>query len=108
MMGDGGMLETEREPSLHQKILADIEGKIISGEWSPGHRIPFEVDLARDYGCSRMTVNKVLTQLAARGLIERKRKSGSTVRHPTAQSAVLEIRDIASEVASLGCPTTTG
>lgn len=92
----------ERDVSLHQRILADIEGKILSGAWSPGTRIPFEVDLARDYGCSRMTVNKVLTQLAARGLIERRRKSGSTVRRPTAQSAVLEIRDIATEVGSLG------
>lgn len=94
----------QREVSLHRQILADIEDKILSGAWSPGTRIPFEVDLARDYGCSRMTVNKVLTQLAARGLIERRRKSGSTVRRPTAQSAVLEIRDIALEVASLGVP----
>lgn len=92
----------EKETSLHQKILADIEGRIISGDWAPGHRIPFEVDLARDYNCSRMTVNKVLTQLAKSGLIERRKRSGSFVRTPTSQSAVLEIRDIASEVAALG------
>lgn len=92
----------ERDSSLHQKILADIEGRIISGEWSPGYRIPFEVDLARDYHCSRMTVNKVLTQLAKSGLIERRKRSGSFVRSPTSQSAVLEIRDIASEVTALG------
>lgn len=93
-----------RDVSLHQRILSDIEGKILSGTWAPGTRIPFEVDLARDYGCSRMTVNKVLSQLAARGLIERKRRSGSTIRRPAVQSAILEIRDIASEVAALGLP----
>ncbi len=49
-----------------------------------------------------MTVNKALTQLAKTGLIERRRKSGSYVTQPRAQSAVLEIRDIKLEVQSLG------
>ncbi|MDQ0322750.1 GntR family histidine utilization transcriptional repressor [Pararhizobium capsulatum DSM 1112] len=88
--------------SLHQRILGDIEERILSGEWQPGFRIPFEVDLAEHYKCSRMTVNKALTQLAKTGLIERRRKSGSYVTQPRAQSAVLEIRDIKLEVQSLG------
>lgn len=92
----------EKDVSLHQRIMAEIEGRILSGAWPPGFRIPFEVDLARDYACSRMTVNKVLTQLAKSGLIERRKRSGSYVRLPTSQSAVLEIRDIASEVKALG------
>lgn len=53
------------------------------------------------YGVSRMTVNKVMAQLAQSGLIERRRKSGSFVAQPKTQSAVLEIRDIADEVRSL-------
>ena len=51
----------------------------MSGEWAPGHRIPFEHELATEYGCSRMTVNKALSQLARAGLIERRRRSGSFV-----------------------------
>lgn len=90
-----------RESTLHQRILGDIEGKIVSGEWPVGYRIPFEVDLAKHYGCSRMTVNKVLTQLARAGLIDRVKKSGSFVSQPQAQSAVLEINDIRKEVESL-------
>ena len=66
--------------SLHQQILADIESRILSGEWPPGHRIPFEHELTAKYGCSRMTVSKALTQLAGAGLIERRRKAGSFVR----------------------------
>lgn len=88
-------------PSLHQRILTDLEGKIVSGEWPPGFRLPFEIDLAAQYGCSRMTANKVLTHLAKVGLIERRRKSGSFVAQPAAQSAVLEIHDIEAEVRSL-------
>ncbi|WP_311273660.1 MULTISPECIES: histidine utilization repressor [unclassified Rhizobium] len=94
-------LESTGDVSLHQRILGDIEDRILSGEWQPGFRIPFEVDLAEQYKCSRMTVNKALTQLAKNGLIERRRKSGSYVLQPQAQSAVLEIRDIKLEVQSL-------
>ncbi len=88
--------------TLHQLILSDIEGRIVSGEWPPGYRLPFEVDLATHYDCSRMTVNKVMGQLAKAGLIERRKKSGSFVRQPQIQSAVLEIHDIRAEVESLG------
>ena len=93
-----------KEPSLHRRILEDVEGKILSGEWPPGHRIPFEHELTEHYQCSRMTVNKAITDLVKRGLIERRRKSGSFVTHPHAQSAVLEIHDIRLEVESLGLP----
>lgn len=90
--------------TLHQRILEEIEGQIISGTWAPGTRIPYEMDLAVHYGCSRMTVNKVLTQLAQAGLIERRRKAGSYVSQPRAHSAVLEIHDIQSEIEALGLP----
>lgn len=90
--------------SLHQRILDDIEGRILSGEWQPGHRIPFEHELTEYYGCSRMTVNKALTQLAKAGLIERRRRSGSFVSFPQSQAAILEIHDIRDEVAALGAP----
>lgn len=87
--------------TLHQSILSEIEGRIVSGEWPPGHRIPFEVDLAAQYGCSRMTVNKVMAQLVASGLIERRRKGGSFVSRPRGEAAILEIHDVESEVKAL-------
>jgi DNA-binding GntR family transcriptional regulator len=98
---------SEREidaPTLHQKILGEIEGKIVSGEWPIGFRIPYEVDLAREYGVSRMTVNKVLTQLQRGGLIERVKKSGSFVSLPHTQSAVLQgLEGLASESGARRC-----
>jgi len=97
-------MKTDKDPTLHQQILREIEGNIVSGAWPPGYRIPFEIDLAAQYGVSRMTVNKVLTQLAKAGLVERRKRSGSFVRQPQAQSAVLEIQDIRNEVEQLGQP----
>ena len=87
---------------MHSKIMLDIKGKIISGAWLPGRKIPFETQLAEHYGVSRMTVNKVLTQLANSGFLERRRKLGTIVRVPNVQSAVLEIADIESEAKVLG------
>jgi GntR family transcriptional regulator, histidine utilization repressor len=93
-----------RPVSLHQRILSDIGERIVSGEWPPGTRIPFEHELTRIYGCSRMTVSKALSELARAGLIERRRRAGSYVRRPHTQSALLEIRDIGAEVQALGLP----
>ena len=94
--------ETSADLSLHQRIVNDIEGRILSGDWPPGHRLPFELEMAEQFQCSRMTVNKAMNQLARNGLIERRKKSGSFVIQPLAQSAVLEIRDIKLEVEGLG------
>lgn len=88
--------------TLKDRIRSDIETKIFSGRWSPGHRIPNEHELAEKYACSRMTVNKVLSDLAAKGIIERRRKVGTFVGKPTVQSAVLRIPDIKAEVEALG------
>jgi GntR family histidine utilization transcriptional repressor len=91
-------------PSLHQRILSDIKNNILSGAWPPGSRIPFEHELQARYNCSRMTVSKVMTELVSAKLIERRRKSGSFVLRPLAQSAVLEIHDMKAEVIALGLP----
>ncbi|TIP43138.1 MAG: GntR family transcriptional regulator, partial [Mesorhizobium sp.] len=97
-------VESSESVSLHQRILSDIREKILSGGWAPGHRIPFEHELTAHYNCSRMTVNKALSQLAKAGLIERRRRSGSFVRQPQSQAAVLELHDIRIEVEALGLP----
>lgn len=95
-------LETEAPVSLHQRILSDIEQNILTGQWPPGHKIPSEEQLAQQYDCSRMTVNKVVTQLARAGLVQRRRKIGSVVLPQKAQSAILEIYDIREEVKAAG------
>lgn len=88
--------------SLHERILKDVEEKIVTGAWPPGHRIPFETDMAKQYGCSRMTVNKALTQLSRAGLLERNKKRGTFVRSPQTLSAALEISNIQKEVEDVG------
>jgi GntR family histidine utilization transcriptional repressor len=88
--------------ALYQRIRSDIEGRILSGEWPPGYRLPFEHELVDTYSCARMTVNKVLSGLAAAGLVERRRRAGSFVSRPKVHSAVLQIPDLKAEVENRG------
>lgn len=92
----------EESQSLHATILNDVRENIISGIWPPGHRIPFEAELAKQYGCSRMTVNKALTQLTRDGFLVRSRKAGTYVKTPQSLSAALEITNIQKEVEAAG------
>lgn len=86
----------------HDRILTDVRDKITRGIWQPGQRIPFETDMAEDYGVSRMTVNKVLTQLTREGYLERRRRIGTFVARPRQQSAVMTIANIGEEVRQRG------
>lgn len=89
-------MTASKSATLNQRIRSEIEERILSGEWPPGYRIPFEHELMQQYDCSRMTVNKVLTTLAENGLIERRRRAGSFVakRSPDQELVTLEIPDI--------------
>lgn len=86
--------------TLHRRIRSEISERILSGDWAPGHRIPFEHELMTQYGCSRMTVNKALSPLVESGLIVRRRRAGTFVARPRIHSAVLDIPDIQAEVSS--------
>ncbi|MEP3279780.1 MAG: UTRA domain-containing protein [Stappiaceae bacterium] len=88
--------------SLHHRILNEVQENIVSGKWPPGFRIPFETEMAKEYGCSRMTVNKALTQLTRAGLLVRHRRSGTFVKAPQSLSAALEITNIRKEVEDSG------
>jgi GntR family transcriptional regulator, histidine utilization repressor len=88
--------------ALHERIRTDIEKKILGGELKPGDRLPIEHDLMAEYGCSRMTVNKAISALAAAGLVLRKRKAGTIVATPQAHAMVLDIPDLANEVRGRG------
>jgi len=91
-----------KRQTLHQIIVSEIEGRVLSGEWPPGYRIPFEHELMAHYGCARMTVNKALAGLARAGLIVRRQRAGSFVAHPRPPSAILDIPDIEADIERRG------
>lgn len=57
-------------PKLVYIQVADwIEGRIVSGELQPGHKLPAERDLAAEIGVGYMTVRRAMRELRDRGLI---------------------------------------
>lgn len=91
-----------RPATLHARIRAEVEARILTGEWKPGTRIPTETEWMARYACSRMTVNKAMGSLAASGLVTRNRRAGTVVAPPRMHSGVLTIPDIRAETEARG------
>lgn len=87
---------------LHRRIYDELERRILSGDLAPGQRIPFEHELRVQYGCSRATVSKAISELAGRGLVHRRRRAGTFVAQPKAHAAFLAIPDLRVEVTERG------
>ncbi|MCC2975913.1 UTRA domain-containing protein [Sphingomonas sp. PL-96] len=87
---------------LHERIRSDFEGRILGGDLAPGDRLPIEQELMLQYDCSRMTVNKALSTLAAAGLIDRRKRAGTFVARPKVHSMVLDVPDLAAQVRDRG------
>lgn len=64
----------------YEVIRQTLADGIISGQYSPGDRLPSESQLVKAYSASRPTVNRALRELQLAGLIERRAGSGSYVR----------------------------
>ncbi|MBK0399169.1 UTRA domain-containing protein [Limibaculum sp. M0105] len=86
----------------YKSIKAEILNGIVGRQWAPGELIPNEEDLARDYGCSRSTVNRALQELADLGILERRRKAGTRVAQRTSRGALIQIQIVRSEIEQSG------
>jgi GntR family transcriptional regulator len=66
---------------LYQQLAELLSREIASGALGPGGRLPSEPELARRHRIGRPTVRQATELLVQRGLIERRRGSGTFVRH---------------------------
>ena len=62
--------------------MADLAGRIIRGEWSPGDSIGNEAALMDGQGVSRTTVREAVKILASKGLLEVRPRTGTRVLPP--------------------------
>lgn len=86
----------------YQQIKDELLSRIAAGEWKVGEAIPPEETLARDFSVARMTVNRALQELTQAGHLRRARGSGTYVAPPQVEASLLNIRNIADEIAERG------
>ncbi|MDH5214935.1 MAG: histidine utilization repressor [Gammaproteobacteria bacterium] len=86
----------------YQQLKQQIIGQISRGELKPRDRVPSENDLVDSTGVSRMTANRALRELNDEGYVERVAGVGTFVADLQSASHVLEVRNIADEIAARG------
>lgn len=79
-------------------LLAEIQ----AGHWKEGDAIPSEQALAKQFGVSRMTVNRAVRELTDEQILSRVQGSGTYVAQHKYQATLVEIRNIADEVRARG------
>lgn len=86
----------------YQQVKDLIIEQISSGDLRVSDRVPSENELVESTGVSRMTANRALRELTDEGYVERIAGSGTFVADLKATSHLLEVRNIAEEVALRG------
>lgn len=95
-------MSTDRPAPRYRQIKDELLARIRAGEWCVGEAIPPEEGLARDFGVARMTVNRALRELTDAGVLTRTRGAGTFVAPPRVEAPLLEIRNIAEDIAARG------
>lgn len=84
------LLEPKNGISLHQQIVSQLEGAILTGRLQPGERLPSVRDLSKQLSVNPLTVGKVYLTLEQKKLIVTQWGKGSFVagqiRSPKAKS----------------------
>jgi GntR family histidine utilization transcriptional repressor len=86
----------------YEQIKRYVVARIAEGMWKPGGLIPSEAELVKEFGVARMTVSRALRELTAERVLTRVQGSGTYVAPQRYESTVLEIRNIADEIAARG------
>ena len=68
--------------TLQEQVLDRLGKEICSGHYQPGQVMPSEVELCERFGVSRIVIREAIKSLAAKGVLEVRRKVGTTVLDP--------------------------
>ncbi|PRX49424.1 GntR family transcriptional regulator [Prauserella shujinwangii] len=73
--------KTSGVPAFRQ-VAADLRGRIVSGEYAPGDRLPSERELVEHYHVSRPTIRDAVNLLRSEGVVVAEHGKGVFVRPP--------------------------
>ncbi len=86
----------------YQQLKDLIIHRISTGELQPSDRVPSEYELVEAMSVSRMTANRALRELNDEGYVKRIAGRGTFVSDFRSQSHLLEVQNIADEIAGRG------
>ena len=93
-------MDTIKAIPAYQRIKNAILDNIHSGKWQAGNAISTEMALAKEFGVSRMTVNRALKELSEERVLERRQGSGTFVAQQQFNHTFVEVRNIAQDLKS--------
>jgi DNA-binding LacI/PurR family transcriptional regulator len=70
-----------KKQSRHKQVTAALRNQMLSGELKAGSVLPATPKLAEQFGTSVFTIQTALGPLVAEGLLERKQRVGTVVKH---------------------------
>jgi GntR family transcriptional regulator, histidine utilization repressor len=86
----------------YARIKQHIVDQIESGEWVVNDQVPSENQLAAQFEVSRMTARRAILELTQDGILVRSQGLGTFVAEQKPALPVLEVRNIAEEIAQRG------
>ena len=86
----------------YARIKRHVMARIESGEWPIATRVPSENQLAAEFGVSRMTARRAVLDLTQEGWLVRSQGLGTFVADRKPVLSMLEVRNIAEEIAERG------
>jgi GntR family histidine utilization transcriptional repressor len=84
------------------RIKQHIVQQIGAGRWAVNEQVPSENQLAAQFEVSRMTARRAILELTQEGVLVRSQGLGTFVAEQKATLPVLEVRNIAEEIAQRG------
>jgi GntR family transcriptional regulator len=93
-----------REKNLGRAITESLRARIVSGEFTPGSRLPSETQLAAYYDVSRVTVRTAVKLLQSQGLVDVIHGSGTYVNDfgGGIRTGLQELRSITQTIREMG------
>ncbi|MEP2424968.1 GntR family transcriptional regulator [Roseobacter sp.] len=86
----------------YRDVKVEILNRIRSNTWPLGSHLPTEIELAKEFGCARATMNRAMRDLVDDGILERKRKAGTKVKQSPIRRAQFSISIVREEVEQSG------
>lgn len=93
---------SDQPAPIYVRVKQAIISQIREGVWKANQRVPSESELVNELGVSRMTINRALRELTSEGYLLRMQGVGTFVAEVKGYTAMLEVHNIAEEIAQRG------